>query len=93
MGVPLHFHPVFIFLSLVEKNPLNFFQLGGFSLMGRLHPMRRVIRHTGTGKFFKNDDWTRDFNEAANFHSISEAVRACRGRHRLAVNTLTEGHR
>jgi hypothetical protein len=61
--------------------------------MGRLHPMRRVIRHTRTGKFFKNRDWTRDFNEAANFHSIPEAVRECRGRHRLAVNTLTEGHR
>lgn len=45
--------------------------------MGRLQPMKRVIRDTKTGKYFKAGDWTEDFDQATNFDSIPEAVREC----------------
>ncbi len=65
-------------LPLTVADPIEFRRGQGMVWdMGRLQPMKRVIRDTKTGMFFKDGNWTEDFDQATNFDSIPEAVRAC----------------
>lgn len=62
--------------------------------MGQIRPMKRVIRDKKTGKFLRGKDWTEDIDDALNFDSIPDAVRACSTYHlKDAELVLYFGHK
>src|SRR5438874_1192519 len=57
--------------------PWAVFPLKAIAISPKPQPIKRQIRNSRTGQFFKNGNWIANADDATNLVSISDAVRAC----------------
>lgn len=48
-----------------------------FEKINAEHKIKRLLRHRGTGEYFKDDGWTKNLGDAKSFDDVVEVAEVC----------------